>query len=174
MNRKTKKWIIALGVLLLLFVLYGSWRVRVPVIDAEEITSVYFVFNPVDVTSRKNCMVYDRETVLRLCDHVNQMEKDGFAWNRPIKGGGWESVYLRFDKGDVIRWTVSISGGDIIEYHGAVLTKTFHLGEGEVKELQRILTELWEANPDSTADSHIAQMLRELPAKLWEGDGAAP
>lgn len=149
MKKKTKKRIIVLGIVVLLFALYGIWRVRVPVIDAGEITSVYFIFNPVGVTSRKNCKVSDRESVERLCGHVNQMEKDGFAWNRPIKGGGWASVYLDFYKGDVVRWTVGISGGDIIEYRGIVLKKTFHLGEGEAEGLQRLLTEFWERGSDA-------------------------
>ncbi len=142
MKKKTKKWIIAAGIFLSLLVLYGIWRVQVPVIDAGEITAVSFTFNPVGVNSRKNCMVSDRESVRRLCSHVNQMEKNGFAMNRPLKGGGWASVFLAFYKDSVVLWTVSISGGEIVEYKG-IFTRTFHLGEGEAEELQQLLTELW-------------------------------
>ncbi len=172
MGKKTKKWFIALGVLSLFFVLYGIWRVQVPAVDAGEITAVSFTFNPVGVTSRKNCTVWDQESVRRLCDYVNQMEKNGFAFNRTLKGGGWASVFLNFYKGDVVRWTVSISGGEIVEYQGAFLPKTFHLGEGEAEELQQILTELWEENPDSSGISYTAMRLRKRLAEFGGGGGS--
>ena len=144
MKKKTKKWIPALGVLALLFVLYGIWRVRVPEIDAGEITAVSFAFNPVGVAAKERCVVSDRESVRRLCDHVDQMEANGLALNRLVKGGGWAGILLNFYKGDLIRWTVSISGGGVVEYQGAFLPKTFQLKAGEAEKLQQFLTELWE------------------------------
>jgi len=166
MKKKAKKWFIALGILALLFVLYGIWRVQAPVMDGGEITAVSFTFNPVGVTSRKNCMVFDLESVRRLCDHINQMEKNGFAVNRVFKVGGWAEVFLNFYKGDTICWTVSIAGGDLVEYKGAVLKRTFHLGEGEAENLRQLLTQLWEENPDSSSISYTAMRLRQRLAEF--------